>query len=78
MSKKIALPVSGCENCELIVETVGLDEATACDECVMFGEAEIVDIDHPAAWSWEDYDDGQPDWAQEWHDFDPDCQEILT
>jgi hypothetical protein len=18
-------------------------------------------------------DDGQPDWAQEWHDFDPDC-----
>ena len=29
--------------------------------------------------SWEHYDeyeeeyDGQPDWAQEWHDFDPDC-----
>lgn len=21
----------------------------------------------------EDYDDGQPDEAQEWHDFDPDC-----
>ena len=29
--------------------------------------------------SWEHYDeyedeyDGQPDWAQEWYDFDPDC-----
>ena len=29
--------------------------------------------------SWEHYEeyedeyDGQPDWAQEWHDFDPDC-----
>ena len=21
----------------------------------------------------EDYDEGQPDWYQEWHDFDPDC-----
>jgi hypothetical protein len=22
----------------------------------------------------DDYeDDGQPDWAQEWHDFDPEC-----
>ena len=20
-----------------------------------------------------DEDDGQPDWAQEWHDFDPEC-----
>lgn len=26
------------------------------------------DDDEPA-----DYDDGQPDEAQEWHDFDPDC-----
>lgn len=23
--------------------------------------------------SFTDEDDGQPDWAQEWHDFDPDC-----
>ena len=23
-------------------------------------------------WMGDDYD-GQPDWAQEWHDFDPDC-----
>ena len=21
----------------------------------------------------DDYDDGQPDEAQEWHDYDPDC-----
>ena len=21
----------------------------------------------------EDYDDGQPDWYQEWHDFDPEA-----
>jgi hypothetical protein len=24
-------------------------------------------------WEYEDYRDGQPDEAQEWHDFDPDC-----
>jgi alanine-alpha-ketoisovalerate/valine-pyruvate aminotransferase len=23
--------------------------------------------------SWRDFDDGQPDERQEWHDFDPDC-----
>lgn len=73
--KKIALPVWGCENCEAIVETVGLAEATACDECVLYGEAEIVNCDHIPAWSWDAdmEDDGQPDEMQEWHDFDPDC-----
>jgi hypothetical protein len=27
----------------------------------------------PADYDAEDDYDGQPDWAQEWHDFDPDC-----
>ena len=26
----------------------------------------------------DDEDDGQPDWAQEWSDFDPECQEVWT
>lgn len=29
----------------------------------------LAEANDPAS----DYDDGQPDWAQEWHDFDPDC-----
>ncbi len=34
----------------------------------LFGPEYIPDEAEP------DYDyDGQPDWAQEWHDFDPDC-----
>lgn len=69
MSKKM-LPVWGCENCELIVETVGLADATACNECVEYDEGEIVENNHPVAWSWEDdQDDGQPSWEQEWQDF---------
>ena len=36
-----------------------------CTEC---GEPLV---DNPE-WDWED--DGQPDEAQEWFDFDPDCQ----
>lgn len=38
----VAKPVEGCEQCELLTETY--DEATACDECVEYGEAEIVEI----------------------------------
>ena len=67
------LPVWGCENCEIIVDTVGLDLATACNECVDYNEGEIVALDHAPAWSGNPLDDGQPDEAQEWHDFDPDC-----
>ena len=32
-----------------------------------------VDDDQADDESWRDYDDGQPDELQEWHDFDPDC-----
>lgn len=39
-------------------------------------EAEPVDDtgepDTENVYDWEE-NDGQPDWAQEWHDFDPDC-----
>ena len=39
-----------------------VDDAPECE-----GSFEEEDDDH-------EYDyDGQPDWAQEWHDFDPDC-----
>jgi len=42
-----AMPVEGCEQCELLTET--FDDATACNECVEYGEAlptlRIVDID---------------------------------
>lgn len=30
-------------------------------------------VDEELARVEEAEDDGQPDWAQEWHDFDPDC-----
>ena len=37
-----------------------------CTEC---GEPLV---DNPSCWN---ESDGQPDEAQEWHDFDPDCQD---
>lgn len=45
MKKKIyvAKPVEGCEQCELLTEVY--DDATACDECIEYGEAEIVEIE---------------------------------
>ncbi len=38
-------------------------------------------LDVPKSWVTEatmalDENDGQPDEAQEWHDFDPDCQPV--
>ena len=39
----------------------------AVDYC---GIDNIVEWEH---YEYEDEYDGQPDWAQEWHDFDPDC-----
>ena len=71
----IMLPVFGCDQCEAIVEAVGLDSATACIECEEYGEGEVVSPEEIGRWSTplEHYDDGQPDWAQEWHDFDPEC-----
>ena len=52
-----------------IWETHGLE---GCDDCQWIADATDGDIlicpecDH-------DGHDGQPDWAQEWHDFDPKC-----
>jgi len=37
-----AKPVEGCEECELLVDLFG-NEATACNECVEYGEAELVE-----------------------------------
>ena len=31
------------------------------------------EVPHPEDYCYEDEDDGQPDEAQEWADFDPDC-----
>ena len=31
---------------------------------------------HEATMALDDESDGQPDEAQEWHDFDPDCQPV--
>jgi hypothetical protein len=49
-----------CNVCECELVTNAEMSYGICDECVMeSGE----DLEH----------DGQPDEAQEWHDFDPDC-----
>ena len=38
------------------------------------GSQYVLITDCPGGWQWdEDEYDGQPDEAQEWHDFDPDC-----
>ena len=57
-------------------ETHGLE---GCDDCQWMahetdGEIRICqECEHDML-----DDEGQPDWAQEWHDFDPDCQETST
>ena len=35
--------------------------------------AEMLDANELSERFREDEDDGQPDWAQEWHDFDPEA-----
>jgi hypothetical protein len=35
--------------------------------------AEMLDANELSERFMEDEDDGQPDWAQEWHDFDPEA-----
>lgn len=69
MSKKWeTLGHDGCDDCQWIAnETDG--EFLICDEC----EAEGL---QPCTMQEVEGDDGQPDEAQEWHDFDPDCQEV--
>ncbi len=37
-------PVDGCEECELNVEVLGAKDAGACNECILYGEAELVEI----------------------------------
>ena len=66
-----------CPRCKEITLVLVDEEATddpdrwvntyECDSC---GHLECHVSGLP---SWYDEDDGQPDEAQEWHDFDPDC-----
>ena len=35
--------------------------------------ADMLDCNELSERFMEDEDDGQPDWEQEWHDFDPEC-----
>ena len=66
MSKTFAfVSPHDCGDCEFLAfDTDG--DFTICPEC----EAEGL---QPCAMEEVEGDDGQPDWAQEWHDFDPDC-----
>jgi len=47
----------GCDDCQWLAHETD-GEWLICDEC---------------HWVLHGEDDGQPDWAQEWHDFDPEC-----
>jgi hypothetical protein len=47
----------GCDDCQWLANETD-GEWLCCDEC---------------DWVLNGEDDGQPDWAQEWHDFDPEC-----
>ena len=47
----------GCDDCQWLAQETD-GEWLCCDEC---------------DWVLNGEDDGQPDWAQEWHDFDPEC-----
>lgn len=51
----------------LVDQGITTDLESGCDLHELYGE-EIYD-----AIEFVDEDDGQPDEAQEWHDFDPDC-----
>ena len=56
-----------------------LSDFAQCDECKEWVESGFVDdygwcVDCDKAESYSCDYDGQPDEAQEWHDFDPDCQ----
>ena len=44
-------------------------EGDACHNCGHVFYPDYEDDDYTD----DVYYDGQPDWAQEWHDFDPDC-----
>tara|TARA_B000000557_G_C20568116_1_gene356044 strand:- start:54 stop:245 length:192 start_codon:yes stop_codon:yes gene_type:complete len=49
-----------CDECKQWVESGFVDDYGWCSDC---DEAESYSCDY----------DGQPNEAQEWHDFDPDC-----
>ena len=54
-----------------IWETHGLE---GCDDCQWIANETDGDILICQECDWElDGPAGQPDWAQEWHDFDPEC-----
>jgi hypothetical protein len=68
----------------LLVESLeaGLSDQSIIELMVMEGVpreacSEILRVFKQGAYMWqtpfEDENDGQPDEAQEWHDFDPDC-----
>jgi len=57
MAKYKTLGQEGCADCEWLADETDGD-MLICREC----DFEL-----------NGYDDGQPDEAQEWHDFDPDC-----
>jgi len=51
---------------------ISLAEFSSAQEAVDYcGIENILSWDHYD--EYEDEYDGQPDWAQEWYDFDPDC-----
>jgi murein tripeptide amidase MpaA len=55
------------EESELFTST---PEAEPVDDTEAFTDSDEERTEE--VYDWEE-NDGQPDWAQEWHDFDPDC-----
>ena len=63
---EIDIMVAAMENAD-----VAIDDAAAAVTAASWEETESDD-GHRELYE-EDWRDGQPDEAQEWHDFDPDC-----
>ena len=59
---------------EFTIEAANM--AAARQDAVMWNAEVIRELDEDEEDSEPEYD-GQPDEAQEWHDFDPDCQEYI-
>ena len=50
---------------------LSVPESEPVDDVEVFDPSDGEDTEESEDFSEEN--DGQPDWAQEWHDFDPDC-----
>jgi hypothetical protein len=67
-----------CELLEWLEEGI-IDPTELAKMCLNYmSEADVADMAHVndlslSLWSCQDEDDGQPDEAQEWYDFDPEC-----